>query len=90
MPWFSWCIIKQAQAMVQHQREVKLILHVWLFRLHTLGKLILHVILLSIKQNLSHPWFLGLYVFGKLMFYDIFLMYPHNPLIKTRGELNKC
>ena len=78
MPWFSWCIIKQAQAMVQHQREVKLILHVWLFGLHTLGKLILHVIFLSVKQNLGHAWLLRTHTLGKLIFFTIGLSIKQN------------
>ena len=32
-----------------------------------MGKLILPIILLSVKQNLSHVWFLGPYTLGKLI-----------------------
>jgi len=40
---------------------------------HTLVKLTLNDIFVSIKDNLSHVWILGPHTFGKLLFYDIYL-----------------
>ena len=47
--------------------------NVWLLGPHTLGKLILHIIFLSVKQNLGHTWFLGIHTMGKLILPTIYL-----------------
>ena len=41
--------------------------NVWLLIPHTLNKLILHIIFLSVKQILGHVWFLEPHTLGKLI-----------------------
>ena len=56
------------QAHIKHNLN-----HAWLFGPHTLGKLILYIICLSVKQNLGHVWFLEPRALGKLILSIIYL-----------------